>query len=82
MEYSSPERPVDSEPPTWAPANIQEPEENRNTANTGFLLEETPHFPTASTDTAVPEYAAGQGSDGGMFNLTIRLNERTSVNRR
>ncbi len=82
MEYSSPERPVDSEPPTWTPANIQEPEENRNTANTDFLPEETQHFPTASTDTAVPEYAASQGSDGGMFNLTIRLNERTSVNRR
>ncbi len=78
MEYSSPERPVDSEPPTWTPANIQEPQENLNTASTGFPPEETPHFPAAPTDTALPEYAAGQESNGGMFNLIIRVTERTS----
>ncbi len=34
--------------------------------------------PTASTDTALPEYAAGQRSNGGMFNLIIRKNQNTT----
>ncbi len=76
MEDTSPERKVSSESPSWNPVNVQEPEENRNTANTGFLLEGKPQSPTAPTDTALPEYAAGPQS---MFNLIIRLNERTSV---
>ncbi len=79
MEHASPERPVDPEPPTWTPVNIQQPEENIDTAFTGFLTEAPPHLPTASTDTALPDYATGQGSNGGMFNLIIRINERTSV---
>ncbi len=78
-ENASPESPVDSESPSWNPVHFAKTEENRNTANTGFLPEETPHFPAASTDTTLPEYAAGQWSNGGMFNLIIRVNERTSV---
>ncbi len=78
-EYASPERPVDSESPSWNPVHVDKTEENRNTANTGFVPEETSQSPTASTDTTRPEYVAGQGSNGGMFNLIIRVKERTSV---
>ncbi len=79
MEDTSPERKVSSESPSWNPVNIQEPEENRNTVNTGFLPEGKPQSPAAPTDTALPEYAAGPRSNGGMFNLIIYVNERTSV---
>ncbi len=79
LEYTSPERPVDSESPSWNPVHFAKTEENRNTANTVFLPEETPHLPTASTDTALPKYAAGKWINGGMFYLIIRVNERPSV---
>ncbi len=79
MEHTSPERPVGSESPSWNRVHFAKTEENSNIANTGFLPEETPNFPTASTDTALPEYAAGQGRNGGMFILIIRVEERTAV---
>ncbi len=79
MEHASPERPVGSESPSWNRVYFAKAEKNRNTANTGFLPEEAPNFPTASTDTTLPEYAAGQGINRGTFNLIIRVNERVSL---
>ncbi len=60
--------PVDSESPTWNP--VEETDENNDTAYTGFLPE-APLSPAAPAGTELTEYAAGQGSYGGMFNLII-----------
>ncbi len=60
--------PVDSESPTRNPVDFEEPEENTDTGYTDFLPE-APQSPAGTPKTELPEYAAGHGSYGGMFNL-------------
>ncbi len=62
--------PAASESSTWNP--VEETEENNDTAYTGFLPEETPQPPAAPAGTELTQYAAGQGSYAGMFNLIIQ----------